>query len=143
MENQMRQINNVPLPYEPMRQNRYLVRFPEEFGISEYFVKSTSRPTIRRTNVGMLEWDDIEFKFHDPITPSVQQILFNFINGDNGFHNRLEIKIQMLDPTGVVVSEWVVYGFIKEIDFGELSYDSDELSQCRMVFGIDNAILNF
>ena len=134
---------NMPIAYEPMRQNRYLVYFPEEYEIQPWMVKSTSRPTVRRTNVGLMEWDDIEFKFYDPIGPSTQQLLYNLVRGDNGFHNRIEIKIQMIDPVGMVVSEWIVYGFIKEINFGELNYMSDEMTETTLVFGIDNAVLNF
>jgi len=35
---------NMPVQYEPMRVNRFLVTFPESFNISPYFVRMVNRP---------------------------------------------------------------------------------------------------
>ena len=133
----------MTIPYEPMVRNPFLVSFPEELGIPDHLLKSTSRPTIRSNNFGLMEWDDIEFKFYDPIASSVQQTFFNLINNNELIHYRIEIKIKMLDPTGVVISEWEVNGFIKEINFADLSYDTDEITDCTLIFGVNYAILRF
>ena len=37
----------MPIPYEPKRQNRFILRFPSNLGINEWFVESTARPHIR------------------------------------------------------------------------------------------------
>ena len=140
-------IGNQPVilqnPYEPMRQNRYLVQFPEEYQIQPWMVKSTSRPTVRRTNVGLMEWDDIEFKFYDPIGPSIQRSLNDLLHGEYGINNRIDVKIQMLGPVGDVVSEWIVNGLISEINFGNLSYDSNEMTEVTFTMSVNNAMLNF
>ena len=142
MENNPRYLN-VPLFHEPMRQNRYLVHFPEEYQIQPWMVKSTSRPTARRVNVIFQEWDDIEFKFYDSIDPSIRQLLFNIVRGENVFNDIIEIKIQMLDPIGEVVSEWEIIGVIKTINFGELNYMSDEMTETTITLGVHRATLNF
>lgn len=129
-------------PFEPMRENRYLVTFPDEFQINNTFVKSTSRPSIRVHNETAI-WNDIEFKFYDPISPSIQESLFDLIIGNNINSNEYEIKLQMLDPVGNIVSEWIIYGFIKEINFGELDYRSDNETELKMKIGVNRAILNF
>ena len=36
----------MPVPYEPKRKNRFILRFPSSLGINEWFVESTSRPQI-------------------------------------------------------------------------------------------------
>jgi hypothetical protein len=36
----------MPIPYEPKRQNRFILRFPSSLGINEWFVESTARPQI-------------------------------------------------------------------------------------------------
>ena len=36
----------MPIPYEPKRQNRFILRFDSSLGINEWFVESTSRPHI-------------------------------------------------------------------------------------------------
>jgi hypothetical protein len=139
-ENPMRPVFNLQ-PFEPMRENRYLVTFPVEFQINNTFVKSTSRPSIQVHNERVI-WNDIEFKFYNPISPSIQQSLFNFLNNNINF-NEHEIKLQMLDPVGEIVSEWIVYGFIKEINFGELDYSSDNPTELTMKIGVNRAILNY
>ena len=35
----------MPIPYEPKRQNRFILRFPSSLGINEWFVESTKRPS--------------------------------------------------------------------------------------------------
>ena len=37
---------NMPLEYEPLRKNRFLLRFPSDLGIQEWWVSNASRPTI-------------------------------------------------------------------------------------------------
>ena len=34
----------MPVPYEPKKQNRFILRFPSSLGINEWFVMSASRP---------------------------------------------------------------------------------------------------
>jgi hypothetical protein len=33
----------MPLPYEPKRENRFILRFPSSMGINEWFVETASR----------------------------------------------------------------------------------------------------
>ena len=37
----------MPIPYEPKRQNRFILRFPSSLGINEWFVESSARPHIK------------------------------------------------------------------------------------------------
>ena len=129
--------------FEPMMKNRFYVELPEYLDIPNSLVRSTVRPVFRRNVSGFTSWDDIVIRFYDPIAPSTQQSLFNLINNDNVFNNQIEFKFQMLDPTGAVVSEWSIYGLIKEINFGELSYDNDDITETSMTVMVDRAILNF
>jgi len=36
----------MPVPYEPKRSNRFILRFDSTLGINEWFVESTGRPSI-------------------------------------------------------------------------------------------------
>ena len=36
----------MPIPYEPKKKNRFILRFPSSLGINEWYVESTSRPNI-------------------------------------------------------------------------------------------------
>jgi len=40
----------MPLPYEPKRQNRFILRFKDAMGINEWFVESAARPKIDITS---------------------------------------------------------------------------------------------
>jgi hypothetical protein len=72
----------MPIPYEPKRQNRFILRFPTTLGINEWFVESTARPNITVNPVeipflntstyvaGRFTWATIPVKFRDPIGPS-------------------------------------------------------------------------
>jgi len=46
-------------------------------------------------------------------------------------------------PSPKVVEEWMLYGaWIKDVDLGELSYDTDELSELKLTLRYDYAKLN-
>ena len=37
---------NAPIQYEPLKQNRFLLRFPSDLGIQEWWVSTANRPQI-------------------------------------------------------------------------------------------------
>ena len=143
-QNTQNQNGFIPLgfPFEPMRVNRFLVTFPGSFNISPYFVRMTNRPSVRLTPNGFREWDDIVVSLYDPIQPSVSQNIFQLINSDLITHP-LTFLMQMLDPTGVVVSEWSIWGRVASIDYGELDYSDGSLSEIKLTISVNDAILNF
>ena len=77
----------MPVPYEPKRKNRFILRFPSSLGINEWYVTSTARPSakINATEIpflntstyvaGRFTWDPIKVTFKDPIGPSASQAL--------------------------------------------------------------------
>jgi hypothetical protein len=36
----------MPVPYEPKRQNRFILRFDSTLGINEWYVESAARPSL-------------------------------------------------------------------------------------------------
>ncbi len=140
--NDNRVIRNNFVPFEPMVRNRFLVSFPDEIGIGEYMVQSVDRPRAHLRN-GLVEWENIRIDFVDPIVPSVSQALSVFFQGENLMNNVLEFKIQMLDPVGTVVSEWIINGFIGTIDFGHLSYYDENACTVSVEIIVHNVTLNF
>lgn len=127
--------------YEPMRQNRFLIIFPENTGIPSYLVKSSCRPSCRITNSQVI-WNDMEITFHDPIDPSTQRIFVDMIT-NRTITNIMDIKLHMLDPIGNVVSEWIIYGHISEVNFGEVDYSSHNSMEVSINLVVRNAILNY
>ncbi len=133
---------NVPIRFEPMRVNRFLVTFPESFNISPYFVRMVNRPSMRVHPHGLHEWDDIEITLYDPISPSMSQNVFELMNSDL-IIQPMTFLIQMLDPTGVTVSEWSIWGRVSSINYGMLDYSDDSTSEIKMTISVNNAILNY
>ena len=153
----------MPIPYEPKRQNRFILRFPSTLGINEWFVESTARPklTIGATEIqflntstwvaGRFNWGEISVKFRDPIGPSASQALMEWVRlcaesvtGRMGYAAgyKKNIDLELLDPTGVVVEKWILEGaWLSSVDFGSLGYSTDGIAEINATLRPDRCIL--
>jgi hypothetical protein len=153
----------MPVPYEPKRQNRFILRFPSSLGINEWFVETTARPHIQigSTEIqflntstyvaGRFTWQPIPVTFRDPIGPSAAQALMEWVRlhaesvtGRMGYAAgyKKDIDLEMLDPTGVVVEKWILYGtFLVDVNFGTLAYNSENLATISASLRMDRCVL--
>lgn len=153
----------MPIPYEPKRENRWILRFPSSLGINEWYVESTARPalTIAATEIpflntstyvaGKFTWGELAVTFRDPIGPSASQALMEWIRlcaesvtGRMGYAAgyKKNIDLEMLDPTGVVVEKWILYGtFLTNVDFQTLNYSQDGLATISCSLRPDRCVL--
>jgi hypothetical protein len=153
----------MPVPYEPKRQNRFIMRFPSSLGINEWYVESASRPTItvKETEIpflntstyvaGRFTWGTINVKFRDPIGPSAAQALMEWVRlsaesvtGRMGYAAgyKKNVDLEMLDPTGVVVEKWILEGcFLTTVNFGSLGYSTDGIMTIDGTLRPDRCIL--
>ena len=153
----------MPIPYEPKRENRWILRFPSSLGINEWYVESTSRPklTIGSKEIeflntstfvaGRFKWDAISVKFRDPIGPSASQAIMEWIRlcaesvtGRMGYAAgyKKNVDLEMLDPTGVVVEKWVLEGsWLMDVNFDSLAYNQDALASITATLRMDRCIL--
>lgn len=156
---------SMPLEYEPLRKNRFLLRFPSDLGIQSWWVASASRPTITMQEteirflntstwvVGRYLWEQISVTLRDPIGPSASQAVMEWIRlasesvtGRQGYAASYarDMIIEMLDPTGVAVSQWILKNCIPVVgNFGELSYDDDSLATIELTIRPQYCILSF
>jgi hypothetical protein len=152
----------MPVPFEPKRKNRFLIRFPSSLGINEWYVESAARPkmTINSTEIeflntstyvaGRFVWETLDVTFRDPIGPSASQALMEWVRlhaesvtGRMGYAAgyKKDIELEMLDPTGVVVEKWVLQGtFLTNIDFQDLSYSDDDIAKINCTLRMDRCI---
>jgi hypothetical protein len=152
----------MPVPYEPLRKNRFILRFPDELGIQEWWVSTTSRPKYTSQEVeipflntstyviGRFNWESIQVTFRDPIGPSATQALMEWVRlhsetvtGRQGYAAgyKKDIELEMLDPTGVVVQKWILQGTqLNDVDFGGLDYSSNDLADITATLRFDRAI---
>ena len=153
----------MPVPFEPKRKNRFILRFPSSLGINEWYVTSTSRPKakINTTEIpflntstyvaGRFTWEEISVQFKDPIGPSASQALMEWfrlhaesVTGRMGYAAgyKKDVELEMLDPTGVVVEKWILYGtFLTSVDFGSLGYSTDALADITASLRPDRCVL--
>jgi hypothetical protein len=153
----------MPIPYEPKRQNRFIMRFPSSLGINEWFVESTSRPKVKINSVeipflntstyvaGRFNWEEISVTFRDPIGPSAAQALMEWVRlhaesvtGRMGYAAgyKKTTELEMLDPTGVVVEKWQLDGtFLTDVSFGDLGYSQDGLVTITASLRMDRCVL--
>lgn len=158
-------LTKMPMQYEPLRQNRWLMRFPSDLGICEWMLASASRPQIKQgaTEIqflntstwvaGRYTWDTIQVKFRDAIAPSASQALMEWIRlcsesitGRQGYASgyKRDLELEMLDPTGVCVQKWILKNaWISNCNFDSLDYSQDGLTTITATFVIDYAILCF
>ena len=155
----------MPVPYEPKRKNRWMLRFPSDLGIQEWWLSSAARPSITQNEVpipflntetyviGRFNWEAIDVTFRDAIGPSTAQAIMEWvrlqsesITGRQGYAAgyKKDIEIEMLDPAGVVIEKWVLQGtMLTNVNFGDLSMDDDAIADIVATLRFDRAILLF
>jgi hypothetical protein len=156
----------MPVPYEPKKKNRWLLRFPADLGIQEWWLASASRPSITQNEVeipflntstwvaGRFLWEPMELTLRDPIGPSASQAMMEWVRlhhesvtGRDGYSDfyKKDITLDILGPVGDIVSEWIIKGaFIKNFAQGDFSWDNESVAQnLTLTLGMDYCILNF
>ena len=155
----------MPLKFEPLRKNRWVMRFPSDLGISEWMLSSANRPSIDITNVpiqflntetyvaGRYKWNTINVSFRDPIGPSASQAIMEWIRlcaesvtGRMGYAScyKRDIQLLLLDPNGVAVQCWILKNaWLQNANFGALSYNEDGLADITCTVVMDYAILSY
>ena len=110
---------------------------------------------------GRIEYNEIEFTLVDPVNEQAAQVLRTMIT-DSGYElpdtmnaeapqtmtkrksidTLGEIKIAQIDGDGAEVEVWTLKGaWIKEINYGDLDYESDDLSEITVKVRYDWATL--
>ena len=153
----------MPIPYEPKRENRWILRFPSSLGINEWYVETFARPklTIGATEIqflntstfvaGRFKWEPLSVKFRDPIGPSASQAVMEWIRlcaesvtGRMGYAAgyKKNVDLEMLDPTGVVVEKWILDGcMITKAAWDNVAYSDDKLAGLDVTLQMDRCIL--
>ena len=109
---------------------------------------------------GRVEWDTVNVTLVDPVSPNAAGLMANILK-ESGYvvpgNETVTDSITKKDATGAlgkvrimqydnndenIVEEWVLNGaFITNIDWGELNYESDDLTNCTITIRYDWATL--
>jgi hypothetical protein len=148
--------------FEPKMKNRYVMEIEN---IPSYLVKAANRPSIqfepivldhinvKRKLKGKGDWQDVTITLYDPIVPSAAQAVMDWvrlghesITGRDGYADfyKKDITFYMLGPVGDKIEQWTLKGaFIQSANFGDLSFDSNEVATIELTLTYDYAILEF
>ena len=95
----------------------------------------------------------VNVTLRDPIGPSASQAIMEWIRlssetvtGRQGYavSYKRDLILEMLDPTGVSVSQWILKNcFIVSATGGDLSYDDDQLATWDLTIRPDYCILSY
>lgn len=153
----------LPEQFEPLLKNRFVLAIE---GIDTYLVKAGARPHYTTGEVvinwlnstryvqGKTTFSELAVTLHDAVSPSgAQQVMewirlgFESVSGRGGYADfyKRDIQLKMLDPVGNVVQLWDIKGaWVKDADFGDLSYEDGEAStEITLSIRFDNAVLQF
>ena len=148
--------------FEPKMKNRYIMEID---GIQSYLIKTANRPSItfepvvldhinvKRKLKGKGEWQDIEITLFDPIVPSGAQQVMEWVRlshesltGRDGYADfyKKDVDIYMLGPVGDKIENWKIKGaFIQSANFGDVAWDSNDVSDITLTLSYDYAILEY
>ena len=131
-------------------------------GIPAYTLKKVSKPSFTVSEVGhkylnhtyyypgRVEWSTVTMTIADPVSPdmaqTVAQIILNSgyapaqkpddtgtMSKDKATRALGKISIQQIDSDGNMVEEWtLVNAWVKDAKFGELDYESDEMTNVEL-----------
>lgn len=141
-----------PYKYEPKHNNRWVLRFPTDVGIQDWQIKSCKAPSMALSTVemkfintsswvnGSYKWNEMQITVRDFIAPSTSQGLIEWLRlhaesttGRMGYNvgSAKTLHLEILDPTGVTISKWLIENSILSgtIDWGQFDYDSDAVSE--------------
>ena len=157
----------APLKYELKKQNRWVLRFPTDVGIQTWAIKSADAPKMAITTNemkfintstyvnGSYKWNSQSITVRDFIAPSTSQGLIEWLrlhaesaSGRMGYNvgSAKTLILEMLDPTGVRISEWTMYNCIitETVDFGgKLDYDQDGVVELTFAVQPQYCILGY
>lgn len=155
----------VPIQYEPLRENRFFVEFPDELGIEVWKIQTIKRPSMEINSVeipfinetqyvaGKYKWNPIDITFLDPIGPSTSNQLMEWVRlhaesltGRMGYAQgyKKSFYIKSLDPAGVEVQRWFIeQAMITSFDSGNNDMGSDALQMINLTVQPYRCILNY
>ena len=149
-------------PFEPKIKNRFIMYVE---GVPAYLIKAAARPQItfeeialdhinvKRYVKGKGDWQTLDITLYDPIVPSGAQAVMEWVRlhkesvtGRDGYSDfyKKDVTINVLGPVGDKVEEWTLKGaWIKDANFGELAWESNDPADIVLTLRYDYAILQF
>lgn len=155
--------NSVPILYEPKRENRWTLEFPNDVGLQTFMLKSFERPKTESNTTeieflntstyvgGRVKWSSMTLVIRDFIAPSSMQAVMSWfrqrhesVTGRQGYASGYlkNLVLNILDPTGVAIEKWSLRNcMLESFDGGTLDYSSDNLLEISITIQPQDCIL--
>ncbi len=108
---------------------------------------------MKRKLKGKGDWQPIDITMYDPITPSGQQIIMEWVRlshesltGRDGYSSmyKKDLDLYQLDPIGAKISQWKLKGaWISSFAAGDNDWGAGEAVEMSVTLTYDYAILEF
>jgi hypothetical protein len=108
---------------ESMKTNRWLLTFPPELGFGRSWVTRVDTPKLVISKNHKIKCKKMKIILYDSIHPYKPRNILDWILLNDGIkETTTDIKLQLLDPTGVVVVKWDLLDCkLKSVDFGSFN----------------------
>lgn len=148
--------------FEPIVSNRFIMYID---GIPSYMIKRADAPgvtlgeikldhiNVYRKIKGKAEWRDMTLSLYNPISPSGQQAVMEWIRlshesvtGRDGYSDfyKKDVNLSIIGPVGDIVSEWILKGsFVKEATFGNYDWSTSDPIEINLTLGMDYCVLQY
>lgn len=142
----LRNEQEISHSFEPKKNNRFIVKFPTDFGIPEWATCSAEIPSLRIKEYKLFgytfmvtkHWESVGLELFNPIDPSISEKIMAAV--DAGPFNCL---IKILDPTGQIIEIWRLDECVIEYVSGcFLSHTDDGISKINISIRPKNVTLN-
>lgn len=119
----------------PQTKTLYLVHLPNEFEIQPFQITKIKLPTVKIKKFHFIPWlknekfSNFEIELFSLIDDNFSKKLFELI-GKKSF----DIKVELLDPSGIIIQNFFLNGTLKSFTFDELEYGNDNFLKTKLIF---------
>lgn len=130
--------NTIYTEFNPKQSNRWLLKFPKEFGLDEWMVKHVT-PIIY--NPEKRKWDDITITLWDAVHKSTSKCISKLI--EDGRMYNFNLKMIILNPIGENIEEFYFeLCNITNIDFGVTDYEVSDFKVVTLGIRFKKCVIN-
>lgn len=128
----------------PLLKTRYLVVLPEELNIEPFQISKIKLPILElNTRNKLIPWavyshSDYELEILNTLENSPSKKLLDFMKSGK----KIEVRVEILDGIGLVITEYKIIGVINSINFNEFEYGSNETFKTNVKISVNSFTIN-
>jgi len=118
-------------PFEPQKNNRFLIEFNSPFNILSYVVHKMSELNLHTIDgYGFMYWGDLKLSLYEAEHDLTSTIIYKGIKENKT--NRISFKLKELNIVGDVIQTWEMKAKISNISFGERDWSNEDIRKIEM-----------